>query len=186
MSLQCFEGSEIALGVEQRLNRHATTGTDKFVFQVINTDKETQSLHLDAIGRWAEPGRRHSPPEVLFFASVAHPNERFVRPVRSEPQEMTFNRLGTAHRNYHDTLGGQIPTEATSERLDGNLIAYPLYEDERARRVRQSKGGGGRLNWCARPARIAIQRFSSQLMSSFAIHEEQPTEYGTAGTTSSR
>jgi hypothetical protein len=125
-----LKGAEISLSIEESLDRNATGGSDQLVLQILLTDEESQSLHLDPILWRTETRSRESTPNDVLFGRVTHSDDGQANSFLTEADEKASHRMGTADRHDHDFLCCEIPPLSAGECLDCDLIADPLDQDD--------------------------------------------------------
>src|SRR3984885_14837675 len=84
LPLEHAERPELALRLDDTLDRVGAEGADQLVLQVGDADEEAERLHVRPGQARAEPGPFESPPEVAFLRDVAQAGQPDVEPGRAE------------------------------------------------------------------------------------------------------
>ena len=105
----------------------------ELVLEVGIAHEETESFHVgDAEFRpKASPLERLS--VVVHLSRVAEAREDHLGAARPEQVQEATDVLGAADRHDRDALGAEVPATAPRERLERELVAHALDEDDRAR-----------------------------------------------------
>ena len=115
------------------LDDRGTRGADQLVLEVGVADEETEPFHVGGAEVRAEAGPLERASEVAHLGRVAEAREDDVGTARPEQVQEATDVLGPADRHDRDALGDQVPAPATRERLERELVAHALDEDDRAR-----------------------------------------------------
>jgi hypothetical protein len=126
--LEGAERSELALGGEDILHRGGPEGPDQLVLEVGDADEEAESLEVGAGEVRAELCALQSPLEMALLRGVTEAGQ--PEALRPEPGEEASDCVRAAHRDDGNPLGFEPPAAAQRQRLDGQLVAHPLDEDD--------------------------------------------------------
>src|ERR1700728_3630788 len=131
LSLEHAERPELALCLDDTLDRVGAQGADQLVLQVGDADEEAERLHAGAGQTRAETSPFQSPPEVAFLRDIAQAGQPDAEPVRAEPVDKALDVGGAAHRGDRDAVSIQSLPATPGQRLERGLITHPLDEDDR-------------------------------------------------------
>jgi len=126
--LEGAKGVELTLGGDNGLHRGGTESPNQLILQVDDTDIEAQRLHLDPSqrGARAKPSPLKRAADYALLPHVVESGESQARPLRTESREVASDRVRSSHWHDGNTLVFEIPTEARSNCLKGDLIADPF------------------------------------------------------------
>ena len=129
--LEGAERTELALGGNDLFHGSGTGRADELVLEVLHAHEETQLFHVGASEVRAKAGPLETAPEVTLLGGIAEAGQFDVRATRAELIEEPPDRLGPAHRNDGDALGGKVAATALGQRLERQLVACPFDEHHR-------------------------------------------------------
>ena len=131
------EASELPLGFDDPLDAGRSEAADQLVLEVGVADVEAGPPELGA-----EAGPLDGEPEVALVAGVAQAGEPDA--LGDEQVKETPDVPGPPNRDDGDALSREVAAAPSGERLDGELIAHALDEDDGARGNRIGSAEGAR------------------------------------------
>src|SRR5580693_1144877 len=133
LSLEHAERPDLALRLDDTLDRVGAEGADQLVLQVGDADEEAERLHAGAGQARAKPSPFESPPEVAFLRDVAQAGQPDVEPMRAKPANKALDVGRAAHRGDRDAVSIQSLSAPPGQCLERGLITHALDEDHRVR-----------------------------------------------------
>ena len=140
LCLQTAQRRKLALPRDHTLDALDAKGPDQLVLEVGDADVEAEALKRGAVQVAAEAGALEGPPKVWLLVLVAEATQDDLGALAAQRQDEPANRVRAAHG--HDLDVGTRETQAAPprERLQCDLVALPLHDDDRARPC-------GRFHW---------------------------------------
>ena len=131
---------QVALRGDNSFNGLGAEAPDQFVLEIDDADVEAERLHVVALEVRTKAGALEAAPEVALLSDIAQACKPQVEPLRAEAFQESADCLRTSDRNDRHALRFEAPTPTPRERLERDLVARPLDEDNRPRTGRSFDG----------------------------------------------
>src|SRR6202022_4471626 len=140
LRLQAVQRWKLALRLDDPLHGLDAKGPDQLVLEVGDADVEAEALQAGAVQVAAEAGAVEGSPEVGLLALVAEAAQDDLGPLPAQREDEAADRVRAADGPDLDASIREAQAAPPCERLQRDLVALPLDDDDRAR-------PRGRFHW---------------------------------------
>ena len=123
------ERPQLALRLDELLDRVHSEGPDQLVFEIGVAGEEAQRFQVGMVAGCVVARLGQTPSDIGGLGDVVEPGEGGVRASGTEPAEEVADVRRPSHRDDVDSAGDEVVTPPRRECLDRRLVAGSLHEE---------------------------------------------------------